>query len=208
MLVILTTAGEEITTTADHPFYVKNHGFVNASDLFIGDKLLDSNGKVLLVEEVTFETATEPTTVYNFQVEDFHTYHVGCCGVLVHNANCKLIANSDGTYDAELSYKDDWTPEQKSQADAKCKSLTEADTRKTNVEGKRNARKTSLFRKEKNISSSHDVDHIIDLQLGGADGVNNMTGLDRSVNRSLGSQINHLIGSLPENTAIIKFYMK
>jgi len=23
--------------------------------------------------------------VYNFQVDDFHTYHVGCNGVLVHN---------------------------------------------------------------------------------------------------------------------------
>ena len=28
----------------------------------------------------------EPTTVYNFQVEDFHTYYVGRLGVLVHNA--------------------------------------------------------------------------------------------------------------------------
>ena len=28
----------------------------------------------------------EPTTVYNFQVEDFHTYHVGKCRLLVHNA--------------------------------------------------------------------------------------------------------------------------
>jgi hypothetical protein len=28
----------------------------------------------------------EPVTVYNFQVEDFHTYYVGECGVWVHNA--------------------------------------------------------------------------------------------------------------------------
>ena len=28
----------------------------------------------------------EPISVYNFQVEDFHTYHVGTNGVLVHNA--------------------------------------------------------------------------------------------------------------------------
>lgn len=25
--------------------------------------------------------------MYNFQVEDYHTYHVGTNGVLVHNAN-------------------------------------------------------------------------------------------------------------------------
>lgn len=40
-----------------------------------------------------------------FPFEDFHTYHVGENGVWVHNSNCKLIKNDDGTYDAELSYK-------------------------------------------------------------------------------------------------------
>jgi hypothetical protein len=45
-------------------------------------------------------------------VEDFHTYYVGENGVWVHNSNCKLIKNDDGTYDAELSYKEDWTPGQ------------------------------------------------------------------------------------------------
>ena len=29
----------------------------------------------------------KPVKVYNFQVEDFHTYHVGDCAVWVHNAN-------------------------------------------------------------------------------------------------------------------------
>lgn len=29
----------------------------------------------------------EPVKVYNFEVEDFHTYHVGCFYVLVHNAD-------------------------------------------------------------------------------------------------------------------------
>ena len=32
------------------------------------------------------EILEEPVKVYNFQVEDFHTYHVGQNGVLVHNA--------------------------------------------------------------------------------------------------------------------------
>ena len=76
----------------------------------------------------------KPVKVYNFQVEDFHTYHVGENGVWVHNANCKLIKNDDGTYDAELSYKEDWTPEQRAEADAKCKALSDADTVKTKVE--------------------------------------------------------------------------
>ena len=42
--------GEEIITTIDHPFYVKDKGFVTAGELKIGDELLDANGNVLLVE--------------------------------------------------------------------------------------------------------------------------------------------------------------
>ncbi|WP_253286328.1 polymorphic toxin-type HINT domain-containing protein [Ruminococcus sp. MSJ-25] len=78
--------GEEIITTEMHPFYVNNRGFVNAGELAISDELLDSNCNVLLVENHSVELTDEPTTVYNFQVEDFHTYHVSGFGVLVHNA--------------------------------------------------------------------------------------------------------------------------
>ena len=85
-LVHLTVNGEEIVTTVDHPFYVKNQGFIKAGELIVGDELLDVNGNVLLVENFDIELTEEPTTVYNFQVEDFHTYHVCTLGVLVHNA--------------------------------------------------------------------------------------------------------------------------
>ena len=78
--------GEEIVTTETHPFYVNDRGFVNAGELIVGDELLDVNGNVLLVENFDVELTDEPTTVYNFQVEDFHTYHVCTLGVLVHNA--------------------------------------------------------------------------------------------------------------------------
>ena len=87
-LIHLMINGEEIITTETHPFYVKNRGFVNAGELAIGDELLDSNCNVLLVENHSVELTDEPVTVYNFQVEDFHTYHVGKCRLLVHNANC------------------------------------------------------------------------------------------------------------------------
>ena len=79
--------GEEIITTETHPFYVNKYGFVNAGELIVGDELLDVNGNVLLVENHSVELTDESTTVYNFQVEDFHTYHVGCFYVLVHNAS-------------------------------------------------------------------------------------------------------------------------
>ena len=78
--------GEEIVTTVDHPFYVKNQGFIKAGELIVGDELLDVNGNVLLVENFAIELTEKPVKVYNFEVEDFHTYHVGRLGVLVHNA--------------------------------------------------------------------------------------------------------------------------
>ena len=85
-LVHLTVNGEEIVTTVDHPFYVKNQSFIKAGELIVGDELLDVNGNVLLVENFDIELTEEPVKVYNFEVEDFHTYHVGRLGVLVHNA--------------------------------------------------------------------------------------------------------------------------
>ena len=78
--------GEEIVTTVDHPFYVNSRGFVKAGELAIGDELLDPNKNILLVENFDVELTEEPVKVYNFEVEDFHTYHVGRLGVLVHNS--------------------------------------------------------------------------------------------------------------------------
>jgi len=86
-LLHLTINGEVIKTTFEHPFYVKDVGFVEAKELQVGDKLLDSKGNVLVVEEKKLEITDEPVKVYNFKVDDFHTYHVGNNGILVHNAN-------------------------------------------------------------------------------------------------------------------------
>ncbi len=83
----MTIYGEVIKTASDHPFYVKDVGFVGAGELYIGDKLLDSKGNILLVEDMKLETTEIPTPVYNFQVEDFHTYHLGESYILVHNAS-------------------------------------------------------------------------------------------------------------------------
>ena len=85
-LVHLTVNGEEIVTTVDHPFYIKNQGFIKAGELIVGDELLDVNGNVLLVEKFNVKLTGEPVKVYNFQVEDFHTYYVGENNILVHNA--------------------------------------------------------------------------------------------------------------------------
>mgnify|MGYP000664950023 FL=1 len=43
---------------------------------------------ILVVEDTRTEHLDEPETVYNFQVEDFHTYYVGERFIWVHNGEC------------------------------------------------------------------------------------------------------------------------
>ena len=88
-LVHLTINGEEIVTTDNHPFYVQGRGFIQAGSLFVGDKLISLDGKDLIVEALEIEQCENPVSVYNFKVEDYHTYFVGENAVWVHNAECK-----------------------------------------------------------------------------------------------------------------------
>ena len=94
--------GEEIITTETHPFFVKNQGFIKAGELIVGDELLDVNGNVLLVENFDVEFTDKPVKVYNFQVEDFHTYHVSGLAILVHNANDYANPRTQNTSDLNI----------------------------------------------------------------------------------------------------------
>ena len=53
-----------------------------------------------------------------------------------------------------------------------------------------------------------DIDHIIELQIGGKDIKSNLKILDQSTNRSFGSQIQHQIKKLPEGAKIDKIIIK
>lgn len=86
-LVHLIVGGEEIITTLDHPFFVQNRGFIQADQLLIGDILVSINGDDLYVENYYIELLCAPVDVYNFKVEDSHTYFVGTHKILVHNAS-------------------------------------------------------------------------------------------------------------------------
>ncbi len=79
--------GEEIIATPSHPFYCPTKGWTDASHLRAGDILVLVNGEYVVVEKVQHELLERPVKVYNFQVEDYHTYYVAS-GVLVHN-KCK-----------------------------------------------------------------------------------------------------------------------
>ncbi|SUX36059.1 Protein of uncharacterised function (DUF1557) [Chromobacterium violaceum] len=77
---------ETFRTTAEHPFWVKDQGWLKASLLQAGVILVDHAGQPLTVVNQAEEG--ELDTVFNIQVAEFQTYHVGELGVWVHNANC------------------------------------------------------------------------------------------------------------------------
>jgi hypothetical protein len=95
-LVHVTVNGELIKTTFDHPFYVKDNGFVNAGELRVGSEVINANDETYSIEHISLEIVDKPVTVYNFQVDDFHTYHVGDLGVLVHNASLEYEIPTTG----------------------------------------------------------------------------------------------------------------
>ena len=103
-LVHVFVNGEEIVTTSAHPFYSPVKGWTDAVHLRAGDILVLVNGEYVIVEKVQHEILETPVTVYNFQVEDYHTYYVADAGVLVHN-NCKqqLVAGDKNGWNARVS---------------------------------------------------------------------------------------------------------
>jgi hypothetical protein len=85
-LVHVHVNGEELITTPEHPFYIPKKGWIGAIDLRAGDILVLQSGEYVVVELIQHEILETPVKVYNFEVEDFHTYYVGKSSVLVHNA--------------------------------------------------------------------------------------------------------------------------
>jgi hypothetical protein len=85
-LLKLTVAGAVLTTTADHPFMVKDRGWVKAGDLQVGDTLVTPTSTTVLTG---VEHVAKGATVYNFQVAVNHDYYAlaGATPVLVHNAD-------------------------------------------------------------------------------------------------------------------------
>lgn len=86
---------EVIKTTRDHPFFVKEKGWSQASRLGIGTSIVTRAGPELTVKRITRIPRPEGVEVYNFSVEDHHTYFVGKTfgGAWVHNSrDCTAFA--------------------------------------------------------------------------------------------------------------------
>ena len=80
---------------------MKDKGFVLAGDLEVGTTLIDNEGNELHLQIVRWEQLQNPVPVYNFAVEEFHTYFVGNFNALVHN----LCDTGTGKYEVG-AYKD------------------------------------------------------------------------------------------------------
>jgi hypothetical protein len=95
-LVRVNVGGEEILATPSHPFFVANKGWTPAADLASGSALLLQDGGTAQIEAAAVERLERPALVYNLEVADWHTYHVGAAGILVHN-KCDVDAGKPGS---------------------------------------------------------------------------------------------------------------
>jgi hypothetical protein len=87
-LVELQLGSDTLRATPEHPFWV-NSGWKLAGDLVKGDTLLRSDGQAMALGAVVHHTE-QPTTVYNLEVADWHTYLVSWWMFVVHNATVCL----------------------------------------------------------------------------------------------------------------------
>ena len=94
-LIYLTIGEEEIVTTEEHPFWVDGYGFVEAGHLTEGCHLENAKGELLPLSGMEVKYPETPVTVYNLEVEDWHTYYVSDEEVFVHNM-CAIKAIESG----------------------------------------------------------------------------------------------------------------
>ncbi|GAB3392302.1 hypothetical protein GCM10027434_03170 [Hymenobacter luteus] len=87
-LVQLRLGADVVQATPEHPFWA-NGTWKVAGELVVGDAVLRSDGLTMPVSEVSHHTE-QPTTVYNFEVADWHTYLVSWWMFVVHNATVCL----------------------------------------------------------------------------------------------------------------------
>jgi intein/homing endonuclease len=79
-----------VKATGDHPFFVGGK-WLRVQSLHIGDSVLTYDGKKLAISAI--DILAKRTTVYNFEVADYHTYYVSIQKVLVHNNGPCDLAN-------------------------------------------------------------------------------------------------------------------
>ncbi|MEV4640471.1 RHS repeat-associated core domain-containing protein [Actinoplanes sp. NPDC049548] len=185
-LTRITIGDDHLVATDGHPFWLpREHRWADAGTLRPGQWLRTAAGTYVQITAVDHETAWE--TVFNLTVDGYHTYFVGAgaATALVHN--CAVL---------EVTYKPGWTQAQRAAADAKIAGMNAAGGMRVTPSVRGRASSSTWRGAGNSIPAGHDIDHLIELQLGGADDIANMWPLDASVNRSIGRQIANQIKKL------------
>jgi RHS repeat-associated protein len=106
-----------------------------------------------------------------------------------------------------INQKPTWNKEQVAEAYEKAQTITNNPESKVTIKNPAirpsNLRRQYLKRGGK-VSSTQDLDHNTDLQINGTNDLNNLSGRDKSVNRSFGRQLQIQIQNVPENTRVNK----
>ena len=87
--------GAVLETTDEHPLYVEGSGFAKAKEVGIGSSIVTRAGPGAKV--VGVQADVRQTTVYNFTVDEFHSYFVGDAALWVHNVDCNVWDNINPT---------------------------------------------------------------------------------------------------------------
>jgi len=106
-LIIIKIKNEEIRTTAIHPFWIEERGWINAKDLKKGDILKSNKNEKLEVLSVEKKQNKTSIFVYNIEVEKTHTYFIGNAEILVHNkAKIKILRFGKYTIPSIVYHRD------------------------------------------------------------------------------------------------------
>jgi hypothetical protein len=82
-LVVLHCGRNTLEATPEHPLWVAEQGWKAAGQIQAGDELWTRSGERFAVTAIAHKQGQFP--VYNFEVEDFHSYFVGKDQLLVHS---------------------------------------------------------------------------------------------------------------------------
>ena len=97
-----------ITGTPEHPFWsLTRQGWIGMGELEAGERLQLAGGQTATATAIRIEHLATPVTVYNFEVADWHTYHVGTAEtgwVYVHNL-CQINVLREVRRNADMAVR-------------------------------------------------------------------------------------------------------
>lgn len=82
---------EIIKVTPHHRFYIKRNNkfeWIEVKDLTLTDKLFNNKNKLITINKIEYKKETN--IVYNFEVQNNHTYFISNKNILVHNVKAPI----------------------------------------------------------------------------------------------------------------------